>query len=128
MSDNREPVPRVWNSFKRILDTLLASAENRVELFAVELQEEKCRLVEALICAAAATAFGLMPLTLVTFTIVILVWEDGRVVALTLLSALYLACAILAWRGLQKRLKNTTGFSATLGELRKDRACLPPEH
>lgn len=34
---------------KRILDALLATAQNRVELFAVELQEEKCRLVKAMI-------------------------------------------------------------------------------
>lgn len=45
--------PGVWASLKRMLDTLLATVQIRVELFAVELQEEKCRLVEAMLCAAA---------------------------------------------------------------------------
>ena len=116
--------PGVWASLKRLLDTLLATAQNRVELFAVELQEEKCRLVEAMLCAAAVAAFGMMTLTLVTFTVVILFWENGRLPALAGLSVLYLISTALAWRALQSRLKARSAFAGTLDELKKDRACL----
>ena len=117
------PKAGIWTSLKRILDTLLATAQNRVELFAVELQEEKCRLVEAILCAAAVAAFGMMTLSLVTFTIVVLFWENGRLIALGALSVLCLAGTALAWRALQSRLKTRSAFAGTLDELKKDRAC-----
>jgi uncharacterized membrane protein YqjE len=124
MSEESDTKPGVWASLKRILDTLLATVQNRVELFAVELQEEKCRLVEAMICAAAVAAFGMMTLTLLTFTIVILFWENGRLPALACLSVVYLAGTALAWRALQTRLKARSAFADTLNEIKKDRVCL----
>lgn len=39
----------IFASVRSILDGGSAIAENRVELFAVELHQEKCRLVESLI-------------------------------------------------------------------------------
>ncbi|MBI3869821.1 MAG: phage holin family protein [Verrucomicrobia bacterium] len=124
MSEGTETKPGVCVSLKRILDTLLASAQNRVELFAVELQEEKCRVVEAILCAAAVAAFGMMTITLGTFTVVILFWEHGRLVALAILSAVYLVGTVLAWRALQSRLKAESAFAGTVEELKKDRECL----
>ena len=128
MSAPDEPSPGVWASLKRIADTLLATAQNRVELFAVELQEEKCRLVEAILCAAAVAAFGMMTLTLVTFTVVALFWENGRLAVLIGLSVVYLVVTALAWRALQTRLKTRTAFTGTVGELKKDRSCLETEN
>ena len=124
MSEPTETKPGVWASLQRILDALLATAQNRVELFATELEEEKCRLVEAILCTAALIAFGMMTLALVTFTIVILFWENGRLAALVGLSGLYLVGTALAWRALQARLKSQSAFAGTREELRKDRACL----
>ena len=114
----------VWASLKRALDTFLATTQSRIELFAVELQEEKCRLVEAMLCAAAVAAFGMMTLALVTFTIVVLFWENGRLPALTGLSVLYFVGTVFAWRALQSRLKGPSAFVDTLAELDKDRSCL----
>lgn len=128
MSEGPDKKPGVWASLKRIVDTLLATVQNRVELFAVELQEEKCRLVEAILCAAAVAAFGMMTLSLLTFTVVILFWENGRLAALAGLSVLYLVGTALAWRALQARLKARSAFAGTLDELKKDRACLETDN
>ena len=128
MSAPGEPAQGIWASLKRLLDTLLATAQNRLELFVVELQEEKCRLIEALLCAAAVAAFGMMTLALVTFTVVAIFWENGRIAALVGLSVTYLVVTALAWRALQKRLKSDSAFSGTLGELKKDRSCLKTEN
>lgn len=128
MSESTEARPGVWASLKRVLDTVLATAQNRVELFAAELQEEKFRLVEAVLCAAALVAFGMMTLSLVTFTIVILFWENGRLAALVGLSVVYLIGTALAWRGLQSRLKKHSAFAGTIGELKKDRSCLEKDN
>lgn len=114
----------MWESLQRLLDTGLAIAGNRVELFAVELREEKCRLVEAILCAVAVAALGVMALTLVTFTVVVLLWENGRIPALAGLAVLYLAGTFFAWRALQRRLKASLAFAATLEQIKKDRACL----
>ncbi len=128
MSDAAETNPGVWASLKRGLDALLATTHNRVQLFAVELQEEKCRLVEAILCAAAVVSFGLMALSLVTITVIVLCWEKGLVPALAGLSTLYLLGTGLAWRALQARLKARSAFASTLDELKKDRSCLETEN
>ena len=127
MSTSGESGRGLWASVKRIGDTLVSLVQNRVELFAVELQEEKCRLVEAILCAAAVAAFGMMTLTLVTITVVVLFWENGRLAALMGLSGFYLLVTAWAWRELQKRLKSRTTFAGTLGELKKDRSDMSAE-
>lgn len=128
MDEAAEPTPGVWASLRRILDTLLATAQNRAELFAVELQEEKCRLIEAILCTAAVAACGMMTLSLATFTLVVLFWEKGRLAVMGGLCLLYLGGTLVAWRSLQTRLKARSGFAATLEELRKDRECLRTEN
>ncbi len=128
MSEEYEVKGGVWMSLKRILDALLATAQNRVELFAVELREEKCRLVEAVLWAAAVAAFGMMTLSLVTFTVVVVFWESGRLPALVGLSVSYMIATVLAWRALQSRLKALGAFSGTISELKKDLACLKPDN
>ena len=113
-------------SAKRLADLTLATAHNRVELFAIELQEEKCRLIQALLLSATAIALGLTALTLLTITIVVLFWEDGRVPALCVLSALFVASTAFVIHALRKCLANGPGFKSTLAELEKDRACFLP--
>lgn len=118
----------IWAAGAGLLESLLATAQNRVELLAVEVQEEKCRVVEAILCAAALAAFGMMSLTLVTFTLVVAFWESARVAVLIGLSGVYLLAALWAWRALRLRLRRRTAFSGTLHELTKDRACLKAEN
>ena len=88
----------LFASAKRLADLTLATAQNRVELFAVELQEEKCRLIQALLLAAGAIALGVTALTLVTITVVLLFWENGRVPALCVLSGLFVVASFLVFR------------------------------
>lgn len=69
-------------------------------------------------------AFGMMTLSLVTFTVVVIFWESGRLLALAGLSVSYLIATVLAWRDLQSRLKALSAFAGTIDELKKDIACL----
>ena len=128
MNQTDENTGGILEKLRSIVDGGLALAENRLEIFGVELHEEKCRLVEMFIWASALVAFGMMALTLLTFVVVVLFWDNARVPALGVLSGLYLLAALLAWRGLNARLNNSTAFSGTLGELRKDRECLRTEN
>lgn len=128
MNENSETRPGVWGSLQRILDTLLGTVQNRVELFAVELEEEKCRLIETLLFAAAVAAFGLMALSLATLTIVLLCWENGLLPALAGLSVAFIIGAVVSWRGLQARLKARSAFADTIDEIKKDRSCLAEDN
>ena len=112
------------HNLKRLVEGGLALAQGRLELFSVELQIEKGRLVEMLILAAIVVALALMTLTMITFTLVFLFWESARIAVLILLSVGYLAGTLFTWRALQRRLKQRSAFDGTLGELKKDRACL----
>ena len=108
---------------KRILRTVFDLAQTRLELFLVELKEERIRVVDALLLFAIGIVCAAMTLVLLTFIVVLAFWEH-RVLALALLTLLYGALATGAFCLLRKRLADWSSFSATLNELKKDRACL----
>ena len=66
----------------RLLKTLCNLIENRIELFLIEAQEERARLVEALLLAAMGGLAALMTLILITMTVVVIFWENHRVLVL----------------------------------------------
>ena len=114
----------LFDSVKQMGDTLLSAASNRLELFTVELQEEKCRVIELLILAAAAVICGLMSLLMVTATVIYLLPARYRWIALVALCIVYLIGTAIAWFGLKKRMNGPKPFSGTLEELKRDRECL----
>ena len=117
----------LFGSLKRLGDLALATAHNRLQLFTVELHEEKCRFIQAVLLTAAAIALGAMALTLLTITIIVLCWENARVPALCVLSGLYVAATVAVGWLLKKKLVRAPEFSSTLAELEKDRTCFLTE-
>ena len=109
----------------KIVNNTLAAAQNRIELFQLEAQEEKVRLLAILLLASAITVLGTLAVAVATFVIAIMVWQNGWLIILSCLGAVYALGAFWAWRALGARLKGEAPFSATVGELRKDRECLP---
>lgn len=113
------------NSLRTLGDGLLASLQGRLELFGVELQEEKLRLIQVFIWISAAIFTGMMAITFGSLALVYLFWESARLAVLTGLTVLYtsaLVVIILAFRRYLARQPNP--FDATLGELGKDRECI----
>lgn len=98
--------------------------QNRLELFAVEVEEEKGQLVTLFLLAAAVTIFGLMVLLMVTLAIVVLFWDNGRLYAVGGLALIYAIAGAWSWCSLRSRIRNHRAFAETIGELQKDRACL----
>ena len=128
MDTPSEARPGLFGSSKRLLNTVLAIAENRLELFLVELREERFRLFNALLLVCGLAAFGFMALLLGSFTLVVAFWDSARLTVLTALTAGYGLTALgIFWR-LTVRFKNWPAFEATLDELKKDRACLDKEN
>ena len=127
MNDPQPASGGLFQNLQRLADNGLALAQSRLELLSVELQMEKVRLVEVLILAAMVVALGLMTLTMITFTLVFLFWESARMQVLVVVSLAYLGGTLFAWRGLKGRLAARSAFHGTLGEIKKDRACLETE-
>jgi uncharacterized membrane protein YqjE len=111
-------------SARRLLTTVLAIVTNRLELLAVEAREEAHRWVTVFLLAAALAVMGTLAVVMISLTIVVACWEEHRLAALVGLSVFYLLAAlIVAWK-LQWGLQHRSAFSATIGELRKDKASL----
>ena len=109
---------------KRLAGRLVTTGENRLELLIVELQEERERLLHAMLLALGFAALGLLGAMTLTAAIVILLWPSAPVATLAALTSIYAGFAIYLRRRLIVLLREWKSFPATLDQLRKDRACL----
>ena len=109
---------------KRFARRLLAIGENRFELLMVEVQEERERLLRAILLALGVATFGLVAGVVLTGTIVVAFWELSRMAALLVLTSLYGAGAYSFYLRLTRLLRDWQNLPATCDQLRKDRRCL----
>jgi uncharacterized membrane protein YqjE len=117
-------VGQLVETSKRFARQLLTIGENRLELLMVEVQEERERMMHAILLALGAGVFGLLAGIVATGAIVVLLWELSRVAALLALTGLYGATAVCLYWRLKLLLRHWESLPATLDQLRKDRACL----
>jgi uncharacterized membrane protein YqjE len=109
---------------RRFAQRLLTIGENRLELLTVEVQEERERLLHAILLALGVAAFGLLASLTLTAAIVVLLWTWSPLAVLLTLTGLYGAAGVYLYRRLTGLLRDWQTLSATLDQLRKDRACL----
>jgi len=110
---------------RQMLGTVLSMLHTRGELFLTELEEEKTRVVELLIWTMAAGFLGMMFLALFTAVVIFIFPEELRIYAVGGFCVLYLAGAVFALLNLKALIKNgPPPFSATVNEIKKDRACI----
>ncbi len=124
-AEPRPPRPRLAESLHGIVDAGLQTAQTRLELLAVELQEEKLRLTGlALNTVLAGLLLGFGLVFLVIF-LTVLFWEEHRLLALGLSTALCLGGGLLAASNAAHAFRSGTKlFSASLAELARDRDAL----
>jgi uncharacterized membrane protein YqjE len=109
---------------KKFVRRLATIGENRLELLAVEVQEERERLLHAFLLALGVAAFGLLAGIALTAAIAVLLWAWSPVAVLLILTGIYAGAAIFLYQRLTGLLRNWQTLSASLDQLRKDRACL----
>jgi uncharacterized membrane protein YqjE len=109
---------------KQFARRLLTIGENRLELLTVEVQEERERLLHAFLLALGVAAFGLLAGLTLTAAIVVWLWAWSPLAVLLILTGLYGAAGVWLYRRLTGLLCNWQTLSASLDQLRKDRACL----
>lgn len=112
-------------SLRSLGDGVLASIQDRLALFTVELQEEKFRLVQTFIWISAAVFTGVMAVTFASLTLVYIFWESARLAVLGGLALLYLGALVAIIIAFRRYLaRQPSPFAATLHEIGEDRECI----
>jgi len=102
----------------------LAIGVNRVELLMVELQEERERLLHAILLALATALFGLLAILTLTAACVVGLWTWSPTGVLLILTGVYGIAAVCFYLALAKWLHDWQMLAATLDQIQKDRICL----
>ncbi|MGH7997432.1 MAG: phage holin family protein [Opitutaceae bacterium] len=116
-----------YRSVRQLGAGIFAAFQERFELICVEVQEEKLRIVHALILINVAIACGFLALIFITITIVFAFPRPARLIVLACVSAIYAgasAAAILAMLRMLRRQREI--LPATRRALSSDRSCTPP--
>jgi uncharacterized membrane protein YqjE len=128
MTDSSSSSPGLIQSVRELADGLVGSAQDRLALLAVEIQEEKFRLIQAFLWLAAIFFSGLLAVGFLSLTIVYCCQGSARLVALIVLTVAYLAALAVLCLGARRYFaKESRPFAATLNEISRDRACIRPE-
>jgi uncharacterized membrane protein YqjE len=125
MAPPEQSSPGPFESLRRLLAEVAGVVRNRVELFGVELQEERHRHIEILFLAGAAAVLAFLGLLLFSVVFILLFAEPYRIYAA---GGLGLACvsgaAALVFR--LKRWLRVPPFAETIAQVKKDFECLTP--
>ena len=114
---------------KRVGEFALALLHNRLQLFAVELQEEKYRVLQAVLWLCSGVILIFLGLAMGVGTLALLVYCQWGVPGLAVLTILLLAIGAVVLAVMWNRLKSSgTPFSGTLQELKKDSEWLRRKH
>jgi len=115
----------IIGSFRTLGHGLLSTVHDRVELFALELQEEKFRLIQTFIWICAAVFSGMMAITFASLTLVYIFWESARLAVLGGVTLFYIGSLVAIIVGFRRFIaRQPTPFAATRQELGEDRACI----
>src|ERR1041384_103926 len=125
MAESESTSEGPFSSFRKMGGIIAAILQNRADLLAVELQEEKYRLVEVLILVGIALALGMMALFVFTGVIIFAVPDAYRIWVACGLGVLYLLGIVVLWSRIQKLLRNQP-FPETITQIKKDWECLTP--
>jgi uncharacterized membrane protein YqjE len=111
----------LFASTRGLLRTGVTLLHNRLELFGVELAEERTRLVSVLVYGAAAFVCIAAGVIFLAVFVTVLLWDSNRLLALGVFTALFLGAGIASLTlaiGLAR--SGSKLFAASLAELRKD--------
>lgn len=124
MNTTSASLGQLSDSTKRVGARLLAIAENRLELLTVELQEERTRLIHALLLSLGLAILGLLIGITLSAVVVLIFWAQSPIGALLGLMALYVVGGIMLYARLRQLCRDWQSFPATIAQFRKDRLCV----
>ncbi len=107
---------------RHLFQTALAIVANRIELVALEFQEEKARAFSLVAWGAFMVLAIFMVMISISFLLVVAFWDQALWVLLGL-SLFYVGAVLVAAAMVRQRLKAPL-FSETINQLKKDREWL----
>lgn len=120
--------PRFIEGVRGAASAGVSLLSNRLELLGVELAEERVRLLALLRYGAIALISLSVGIVFFAVFLTVLFWDEHRLLALGIFSALFIGGGILALRTAQSYAgRESTLFVASLAELRKDGNALKSE-
>lgn len=112
---------------RRLGAAVLGMLHSHVELFGIELQEQKSRTVSLLLFAGLALVFALLALVALSGLILILLWDNYRMQGMIGLALFYVLAGLFCAMRLKAAIfDESSPFSGTLEELANDRERLLP--
>ncbi|MFJ2366630.1 phage holin family protein [Pseudomonas sp. NPDC087697] len=115
------------SSSRRLGAAFLGLLHSHVELFGIELQEQKARTVSLLLFAGLALVFALLLLMGLSALVLILLWDTNRLAGIIGLCVFYTFAALFCGMRLKAAIfDESSPFNATLEELANDRERLLP--
>ncbi len=124
MSEARRSVG-LLDSLRRLAETAAGVAETRLALLSTDLEEAARRFAAFVLWGAVALFFFSLGVLLAAVFVVVLFWDSHRLLAIAAASALFFAASVIVVTLLGRASRTQARlFSATLGELAKDRAAL----
>ena len=116
------PQENLLSALKNLVSTGASIAQTRLELISTDVQIARTQFLGLLVMVIFTLFFLFFGLIMLALLIVIYSWENDRILALSLLTAGFLAVgAILALVVLRSLKTMPKLFEATIAELAKDR-------
>ena len=113
---------------RRLGASLLALGRIRLELLAIEVQEEKDRIASLLLWSVLTALMGGFGAVFVAVFVTVALWDTNRLAALGVSAAVFVAVAVYGVLRLRRLTgAGTTLFQASIAELRRDSAALRRE-
>ena len=115
----------LFDSLRRLLVSLLALLQTRVELFTAELSAEVSWAARLLLLAFIALFFGGLAVLMIALAVVIAVWDEHRLLAAGSFAGLFVLITLIAGLTVRSRIRARPPLlSASIDELRRDQAAL----
>lgn len=120
-----EGPPGLLDSLKTLTVDLLLIAQTRLDLLAVDFEEERERLSSMVVLTAVALFCLGVGVVLLTMLLIVVFWDSYRLQAIGAMAAFFILLGAALWNLLCRRIREKPGlFSASRAELAKDRQAL----
>jgi uncharacterized membrane protein YqjE len=117
--------PGLFASLRHFGATVVALLHTRIELITTEFEEELQRGVIILVWTMLALFFGALSVLMLAVTLLVVFWDDHRVLVATIITAVFIAITAVMGALARSRVQAKPRFmAASMEELKRDRAYL----